>query len=69
MWEHCAKLSEVLLLEQEHHVVTQDEGVAWTHFHGFFKCDLCVIEIKGLLEGEGQIAEGFFVIRFNDKCI
>ena len=44
--QNLPELVEILLLEQEHHVVRQNEGVAWTHIHGLFKRHLRVLKIR-----------------------
>ena len=70
MRHHFVKLFEVLLFQQEHHVVGQDECVAWTDVDSLFKSDLCVVNVgDSSLKSKGQIAKGFFVVRLNLKCI
>ena len=69
MWQDSVELAEVLLLQQEHHVVREDESVAWAHVHSLFKCHLCVFEVRGPLEGEGQVAECLFISRIYFKRI
>ena len=62
--QNLPELIEVLLLEQEHHVVRQNEGVAWTHVHGLLKRHLCILDVRCALKRQCQVAEGLLVVRF-----
>ena len=45
MRNNLTELLEVLLLQQEHHVVSKDECVTWAHINGLFERHLSVVNI------------------------
>ena len=64
MRHYLVKLVEILLLEQKHHVIHQDESVAGTNIDGFFKGHLSVVNIGGALQGERKITKCLFIVWF-----
>jgi len=66
---NLVELVEILLLEQEHHVVSQNECVSWAHVYCLFERHFCVIDVGSALKCQGQVAKGLFVIRLDLKCI
>ena len=64
MRHDLVKLVEILLLEQKHHVIHQDESVTRTDIDGFFKGHFSVVNVGGTLESEGEIAKCLLIVRF-----
>ena len=52
MWQNLLELFKVLLLEQEHHVIGQDECVAGADIDRFLKGHLGVVDIRGALKSK-----------------
>lgn len=69
MRQNLLELFKVLLLEQEHHVIGQDECVAGTDVDSLLKRHLGVVNVRGALQSKSQVTQGFFVIWFDFKSV
>ena len=67
---HLFKLCKVSLLQQEHHVISQNVSIPWAHIDSLFKCNLRIVHVAlGLLEGKSQVAKGLLVVWLDFKCV